>query len=203
MRQGHTTAPGHPRAHDRPEFRPRRGESTDRRSALAAGLSLIALAASATLSAAPAPAAGSSWSHVVIVDAGHSPGPVLQAAFHRVAATGIGGNATAQVLKRLGDYIETEVDQRGKAALSIGLMVDATTAAKAAKWPAEDMARLVVALHRKFDPAQPLEWPKLQKVVERIGQGSPPDEILGTGDTLRETATRNWPVSVSVPVSVR
>ncbi|HET6898510.1 MAG TPA: hypothetical protein VFK70_09190 [Vicinamibacteria bacterium] len=151
------------------------------------GLSVLALAAGAALPAqAAAPAPASSWSHVVVVDGSHAAGPVLQAAFHRVAATGIGGNATAQVLKRLGDYVESEVGQRGKAGLSIGLMVDATTAAKAAKWPAEDIARLVVALHRKFDPAQPQEWPKLEKVVERVRQGSPPDEILGTGDVLRE-----------------
>jgi hypothetical protein len=185
MRHQHTGAPA---AHQGLEFRPRFGDFTERRVVIAAGLSLIALAAGATLSAAPAPAGASSWSHVVVVDASHAPGPVLQAAFHRVAGTGIGGNATAQVLKRLGEYVDTEVDQRGKAALSIGLMVDATTAAKAAKWPAEDMARLVVALHRKFDPAQPSEWPKLEKIVDRVRQGSPPDEILGTGDTLREAA---------------
>ena len=149
----------------------------------------IGVAAAAAF-AAPPSAAGSDWSHVVVVDSGHSAGPVLQAAFHRVAATGIGGTATAQVLKRLGEYVESEVAQKGKAGLSIGLMADATTAAKAGKWPPEDMARLVVALHRKFDPAQPQEWPKLQKVVDRIRQGSPPEEILGTGDTLREPASR-------------
>ena len=156
-------------------------------------LALLALApaASGGVEAAPAgPAASSSWAHVVVVDGTHSAGPVLQAAFHRVAATGIGGNATAQVLKRLGEYVDAEVAQRGKAGLSIGLMVDATTAAKAGKWPPDDMARLVVALHRKFDPAQPEEWPKLQKIVDRIRQGSPPDEILGAGDTLREPASR-------------
>jgi hypothetical protein len=134
------------------------------------------------------PAETQAWSHVVVVDEGHSKGPVLQAAFHRVAATGIGGNATAQVLKRLGEYIDSEVAARGRAGLSIGLAADAVTAAKAARWPPEDMARLVVALHRKFDPAQPLGWPPLHRVVERIRQGSRPDEILGTGDTLKETA---------------
>jgi hypothetical protein len=128
----------------------------------------------------------SSWSHVVTVDGSHSSGPVLQAAFHRVAATGIGGNATAQVLKHLGDYVDSEIAQRGKAGLSIGLMADGASAAKAANWPPEDMARLVVALHRSFDPAQPQEWPKLQKLVERIRQGSAPSDVLGEGDTLRE-----------------
>jgi len=188
MRQQHTSASGRATVHHGPEFRPRCEDFAERRVLIAAGLFLVALARAAALSAAPAPAGASSWSHVVVVDASHAPGPVLQAAFHRVAATGIGGNATAQVLKRLGDYVETEVDQRGKAALSIGLMVDATTAAKAAKWPAEDMARLVVALHRKFDAAQPQEWSKLEKIVDRVRQGSPPDEILGTGDSLREAA---------------
>jgi len=172
------------------EFRPRRREFPER------GLVLITLAVIGLGAATPRGASGappmpltpaaSSWSHVVVVDEGHSAGPVLQAAFHRVAATGIGGNATAQVLKRLGDYIESEVAQKGKAGLSIALIVDATTAAKAAKWPPEDMARLVVALHRKFDPAQPQEGPKLLSVVDRIRQGAGPDEILGTGDTLRE-----------------
>jgi hypothetical protein len=155
------------------------------------GLALIGLGSGVSIrveGASANPAGSSSWSHVVVVDGSHSSGPVLQAVFHRVAATGIGGNATAQVLKRLGDYVESEVGQKGKAGLSIGLMVDGTTAAQAAKWPAEDMARLVIALHRKFDPAQPEEWPKLQKVVDRIRQGSAPDEILGTGDTLREAA---------------
>lgn len=140
--------------------------------------------------APPNPAGASDWSRVVVVDGSHAAGPVLQVAFHRVAATGIGGNATAQVLKRLGEYVESEVAQRGKAALSIGLVVDGASAAKAGKWPPEDMARLVVALHRKFDPAQPQEWPKLQKVVDRVREGTPPDEILGTGDTLREPTSR-------------
>jgi hypothetical protein len=163
-------------------FRPRGGQFPEWSLAVLLGLFLMGMGgfdAHRVDGAPPSRADASTWSHVVVV-----------AAFHRVAATGIGGNATAQVLKRLGDYVESEVGQKGKAGLSIGLMVDATTAAKAAKWPAEDMARLVVALHRKFDPAQPEEWPKLQKVVERVRQGSPPEEILGTGDTLREPTSR-------------
>ena len=134
------------------------------------------------------PAGSSSWSHVVVVDGSHSAGPVLQAAFHRVAATGIGGNATAQVLKRLGDYIESEVGQKGKAGLSIGSWSTGRRRPRPRSGRRRTTARLVIALHRKFDPAQPQEWPKLQKVVERIRQGSAPDEILGTGDTLREAA---------------
>jgi hypothetical protein len=163
----------------------------DLRLVVAIGLSVLGLAGAAAQAgeAAPAQAQTPAWV-LVSVDGTHSAGPVLQAAFHRVAATGIGGNATAQVLKRLGDYVESEVAQKGKAGLSIGLMVDATTAAKAGKWPPDDMARLVVALHRKFDPAQPQEWPKLQKVMDRIRQGSPPNEILGDGDTLREPTSR-------------
>jgi hypothetical protein len=172
------------------EVRPRRREFPERGRVLI-GLAVIGLGtgASRVASGAPtSPVESSSWSHVVVVDGSHSAGPVLQAAFHRVAATGIGGNATAQVLKHLGDYVDTEVAQRGKAGLSIGLMADAASAAKAASWPPEDMARLVVALHRSFDPAHPQEWPKLQRVVERIRQGSAPEEILGAGDALREVA---------------
>ena len=153
-----------------------------------ASLSLLGFIGSGLEAAPPTRAEAPTWSHVVVVDEGHSKGPVLQAAFHRVAGTGIGGNATAQVLKRLGEYIDSEVAARGRAALSIGLVVDAVTAAKAARWPPEEMARLVVALHRKFDPAQPLGWPPLQRVIERIRQGSAPDDILGTGDALKETA---------------
>lgn len=172
------------------EFRLRGSDFTDRRLVVAIGLSVLALAGVATSrgEAAPVPSQTPAWSHVVIVDESHAAGPVLQAAFHRVAATGIGGNATAQILKRLGEYIDSEVAQRGKAGLSIGLIVDAAAASKAAKWPPEDTARLVIALHRKFDQAQPQEWPRLQRVVERVRQGSPPDEILGTGDVLKETA---------------
>ena len=92
------------------------------------------------------------------------------------------------MLKRLGEYVDSEVAERGKAELSISLMVDATTASKAAKWAPEDMARLVIAFHRKLDPERPQESPELQKIVERIRQGSTADEILGTGDALKETA---------------
>jgi hypothetical protein len=171
------------------EFRPSRREFPERGFLLVA-LAVIGLGAATPRGASGAPLmpVASNWSHVVVVDGSHSSGPVLQAAFHRVAATGIGGNATAQVLKRLGEYIESEVAQRGKAGLSIELIVDAASASKAGRWPAEETARLVIALHRKFDQAQPQEWPKLQQVVERIRQGSAPDEILGTGDTLREAA---------------
>lgn len=189
MTEGDTSVPRPSALREAAELRPGRREFPER-GLVVIGLALIGLGAAASRGvegAPPNPSGSSSWSHVVVVDGTHSSGPVLQAAFHRVAATGIGGNATAQILRRLGDYVESEVAQKGKAGLSIGLMVDATTAAKAAKWPAEDMARLVIALHRKFDPAQPQEWPRLQKVVDRIRQGSPPDEILGTGDTLRET----------------
>ena len=161
------------------------------RLAVVVGLSLLGLGpydVPGVEAAPPARADAPTWSHVVVVDEGHSKGPVLQAAFHRVAGTGIGGNATAQVLKHLGEYIDSEVAARGRAGLSIGLIVDAATAAKAAKWAPEDMARLVVALHRKFDPAQPQGWPPLQRVIDRIRQGSPPDEFLGAGDVLKETA---------------
>jgi hypothetical protein len=72
--------------------------------------------------------------------------------------------------------------------LSIGLIVDAAGAAKAGKWSADEMARLVIALHRAFDGERPQEWPRLQKVVERVRKGSRADEILATGDTLREVS---------------
>ena len=172
------------------EFRPRRREFPERSLLVSMGVSVLVFAGVAAQGgeAAPSLAQTTTWSHVVVVDSSHAAGPVLQAAFHRVAATGIGGNATAQVLKRLGEYVDSEVAERGKAELSISLMVDATTASKAAKWAPEDMARLVIAFHRKLDPERPQESPELEKIVERIRQGSTADEILGTGDRLKETA---------------
>ena len=190
MRQQHASVPGRTAAHDASEFHPRRREFPERSLLVSMGVSVFMFAGVAAQGgeAAPGLAPTTTWSHVVVVDSSHAAGPVLQAAFHRVAATGIGGNATAQVLKRLGEYVDSEVAERGKAELSISLMVDATTASKAAKWAPEDMARLVIAFHRKLDPERPQESPELEKIVERIRQGSPADEILGTGDRLKETA---------------
>jgi hypothetical protein len=167
----------------------RRSEFPDRGVLVAIGLSalgLVGLAAQAGAESTASPSETQAWSHVAIVDASHAAGPVLQVAFHKVVATGIGGNAAAQVLKRLGEYVDSEVAQRGRAALSIGLIVDAAAAAKAGKWSADEMARLVIALHRTFDAERPQDWPRLQKVVERVRQGSRADEILAAGDTLRE-----------------
>jgi hypothetical protein len=163
--------------------------SIDRRVLVALALSVLGLAgrtAQAGEVAGPSPADAPAWSYIVTVDERHAAGPALQVAFHKIVATGIGGNAAAQVLKRLGDYVEAEVGQRRRASLSIGLIVDGVGAAKAAKWSPEETARLVIALHRKFDPERPLEWPRLQRVVERVSQGSRPEEILAPGDTLRE-----------------
>jgi len=150
-------------------------------------LGLVGLTAQAGEVASPSPADAPAWSYVVTVDETHPAGPVLQVAFHKIVATGIGGNAAAQVLKRLGEYVDAEVGQRRRATLSIGLIVDGVGAAKAARWSPEETARLVIALHRKFEPERPQEWPRLQRVVERVRQGSRADEILAPGDTLRET----------------
>jgi hypothetical protein len=167
----------------------RTGVSIDRSLLVALALSVLALAgrtAEALQVAGPSPADIPAWSYVVTVDGSHAAGPALQIAFHKIVATGIGGNAAAQVLKRLGDYVDAEVGQRRRANLSIGLIVDGVGAAKAAKWSPEETGRLVIALHRKFDPERPQEWSRLQRVVERVRQGSRADEILAPGDTLRE-----------------
>jgi hypothetical protein len=163
--------------------------SIDRRVLVALALSVLGLAgrtAQAGEVAGPSPADAPAWSYIVTVDERHAAGPALQIAFHKIVATGIGGNAAAQVLKRLGDYVDAEVGQRRRASLSIGLIVDGVGAAKAARWSPEETARLVIALHRKFEPERPQEWPRLQRVVERVRQGSRADEILAPGDTLRE-----------------
>jgi len=164
---------------------PARTASPDRRLVLALGLLLLAAGAGAQPPGLRRERPD--WNHTVTVDKGHGAGPVLQSAFHQVAATGIGGSATAQVLKRLGEYVEAEVGQKGHVALSMGMLVDAASAAKAAKWSTEDMARLVIALQRQFDQTRPEEVARLQRVVDQVRQGSAPDQILGTGETLKET----------------
>jgi hypothetical protein len=170
------------------EFRPRNPEFPDRGHVVAALLSMLWLVGVAAHGGEGTPSTAESlaWSHVVMVDESHSAGPALQFAFHKIVATGIGGNAAAQVLKRLGEYVDSEVAQRGRATLSIGLIVDTVGAAKAARWSPEESARLVIATHRKFAPERPQEWPTLQRVVERVRQGSRADEIFATDDTLRE-----------------
>jgi hypothetical protein len=170
------------------EFLPRNPEFPDRRHVVAIALSMLWLVGVAAHGGqeTPSTAESSVWSYVVMVDESHSAGPALQFAFHKIVAEGIGGNAAAQVLKRLGEYVDSEVAQRGRATLSIGLIVDTVGAAKAARWSPEEMARLVIATHRKFVPERPQDWPTLQRAVERVRHGSRADEIIATDDTLRE-----------------
>jgi hypothetical protein len=175
------------------QFRLGKSESPDRYHVVAIALSLLGLGGVSAHGgeAAPGRPESSPWSQVVMVDEKHSAGPVLQFAFHKIVAAGIGGNAAAQVLKRLGEYVDSEVAQRGRATLSIGLIVDTVGAAKAARWSPEETARLVIATHRKFVPERPQEWPTLQRVVERVRQGGRADEIFATDDTLREVTRGN------------
>jgi hypothetical protein len=164
-------------------------ELSGRRALVAIGFSalgLVGLAAPSGAEATASPSDTQAWTQVVTVDESHAAGPALQVAFYKIVATGIGGNAAAQVLKRLGEYVDSEVARRGRATLSIGLIVDTVGAAKAARWSADGTARLVIATHRKFESEGPQEWPRLREVVERVRQGSPADEILAADDTLRE-----------------
>jgi hypothetical protein len=130
------------------------------------------------------------WKHVIVVDKAHPMPEVLQAVFHEVAALGIGDEASARVLKRVGDDFIAEVAANGKATLSIGTLVDALSAAKTAKWSAQDMSRLVLALDRELDDRGLGDIPRLQLVVARVRKGAKADEILGTGDTLKAAAAR-------------
>ena len=148
---------------------------------------LLSLGALASAEPVRPPTEKHEWTRVVTVDKHHATGTVLQRAFHKIVATGIGGNAAAQVLKRVGDYMDSEVAARGQATLSIGMLVEAVTAAKAAKWSPEDTSRLAIALQHDFGHEQSPDVPRLQAVIAQVLQGSRSDEILGEGDTLKET----------------
>lgn len=125
------------------------------------------------------------WSRVVRVDAQRGAAPVLAVVFHQVRARGIGDAAAAYLVKRVDDDFKTEVAAHGRGELSIGMLVDAVSAAKAAHWSATDMARLVMALDAVLDEGRAADVPRLEALVAHVHQGAKPGEILGVGDTLK------------------
>jgi len=62
--------------------------------------------------------------------------------------------------------------------MSIGMLVDAVSAARAAHWSAQDMARLVIALDAVLDEAVPQTcpssrpWSRTSAMVPRRGRSS-------------------------------
>jgi hypothetical protein len=154
----------------------------------ARGACALCLAWSAVAGAQPAASRPSTadWARVVTVSDERAEGQVLQVIFHQVSATGIGGNAAAAVLKRVGAYIDTQIAKRGQATLNVGLVVAAVESAKAANWPAEDMSRFAVALHREFDRQPPPDVAQLQRLAERVRHGAKPSDILGVGETMKD-----------------
>jgi hypothetical protein len=103
-----------------------------------------------------------------------------------VSATGIGGSAAAAVLKRVGAYIDTQIERRGQTTLNVGLVVAAVQSAKAAHWSADDMSRFAVALHREYDRQPPPDVAQLQRVAERVRKGAKPADVLGMGETMKD-----------------
>jgi hypothetical protein len=90
-----------------------------------------------------------------------------------------------RLLKRVDDDFKEEVAAHGRAGLSIGMLVEAVSAAKAANWSAEDMARLVIALDAVLDEGRAGDVPRLEALVAHVRHRAMPGEILGVGDTLK------------------
>jgi len=129
-----------------------------------------------------------SWSRMVRVDAQHGAASVPKVVFHQLSALGIGDEAAAYVLKRVDDDFKAEVATHGQAQLSIGMLVDAVSAAKAANWSAQDMARLVIALDTVLDEGHAADVLRLKAVVAQVRHGAKAEEILGAGNSLKGTA---------------
>lgn len=131
-----------------------------------------------------------SWSRVITVNRTDDANRALAVLFHDVARLGLSEEESAHLLKRIGDSFGPEIALRGKAQLSVGMLADAVTAAKTAKWSAADMARLVIALDGVLDENRPGDETKLHALVARVRGGSQPDEILASGDTLKHLPGR-------------
>jgi hypothetical protein len=155
---------------------------------LAGGVCALWLASSALAGAQTAANRPSTadWTRVITVNDEKAEGQVLQMIFHQVSATGIGGTAAAAVLKRVGAYIDTQIERRGQATLNVGLVVATVEAAKAANWSADDMSRFAVALHREYDRQPPPDVAQLQKVAEKVRKGAKPADVLGVGETMKD-----------------
>ena len=129
-----------------------------------------------------------SWSRMVRVDAQHGAHSVFEVVFHQVSALGIGDEAAAYLMKRVDDDFKAEVATHGQAQLSIGMLVDAVSAARAASWSAPDMARLVIALDAVLDEGRAADVPRIKAVVAQVRHGAKAGEILGAGDSLKGAA---------------
>ena len=138
--------------------------------------------------------AGPPWSRMVVVDQTHPADAALETIFHQVSQLGLGDAAAAHLLKRVGDSLDPEIARRGKAELSLGMLVDAISAAQCASWSAVDMTRFVLALDHVLDEGRPDAAPRLKSLVDRVrrGEKTRPDEVLGNGDTLKD----GWLASV-------
>ena len=171
--------------------RPRVREFPELRVVLAA-VALLGAAVPRAETGEPAAAAPdrASWSQLITVDETHDANHVLVVLFHSVAARGIGGQATADLVQRIGESFGPEIARRGKAELSMGMLTDTVSAASVAKWSAADMTRLVLAFDGVLDEGRPGDALKLQALVERVRNGASADEILAGGDTLKVALRR-------------
>jgi hypothetical protein len=132
------------------------------------------------------PKAKSGWGEVITVNRPHGEVEVLKGAFDEVVAAGMNSRATAQLLKQVGAYIDSEITERGSAVVSLGMIVDAVEAAQSRNWSEEDAARLVIALQRDLNERHVDEINRLQALIGRVSHGTRPDQILGNGETLKE-----------------
>lgn len=129
------------------------------------------------------------WAETITIDQPHAEVRLLEIAFGEIVAAGMNPGAAAKLLKHVGEYVDSEVAERGTAIMSLGMLEDAVAATQSEKWSIDDTSRFVVALQRDLNQRHADEKVRLQALIERVNHGSKPDQMLGSGETLKEPAT--------------
>ena len=125
------------------------------------------------------------WTEAMRITRPHAEVEALTEVLRQVERGGYGDVTVGQVLKRLTEFIDSEVALRGSVLLNVGMLVDAIEAVVGAKWPADQAARFVVALQRDMNEDHPDEESRLRGAISAVRRGGHFEQIVGEAGELR------------------
>jgi hypothetical protein len=129
------------------------------------------------------------WTEVMRITRPHAEVEALTEVLRQVEGAGYKGGTVGHVLKKLTDFIDSEVASHGSVMLNVGMLVDAIEAVESAKWPPDQAAHFVVALQRDMNAEHRDEESRLHGAISAVRRGGHFEQLVDEMGELKPAKT--------------